>query len=65
MTREEASLRLEQILMTLARNSVHNKRLLEAADDLERYIAYLDATAAKEESEEKIEEVKDDDSKAE
>jgi hypothetical protein len=31
--------------MTLAKNSVHNKRLLEYADELERYIAVLEKEA--------------------
>lgn len=41
MTIEKATSLLEEVLMTLARNSVHNKRLTEYADDLERYIAHL------------------------
>ena len=45
MTREEAVSTLNQLLTTLALNSVHNKRLLEYADDLDRYIAYLDKEA--------------------
>lgn len=49
MTREEAVSTLNQVLTTLALNSVHNKRLLEYADDLDRYIAYLDKEAEKEE----------------
>lgn len=49
MTREEAVSTLNQVLTTLALNSVHNKRLLEYADDLDRYIAYLDKEAKKEE----------------
>ena len=49
MTREEAVSTLNQVLTTLALNSVHNKRLLEYADELDRYIAYLDAEAKKEE----------------
>ena len=40
MTLEEAKSLLEQVLMTLAKNAVHNKRLTEYADELERYIAY-------------------------
>ena len=42
MTLEEAKSRLEQVLITLAKNAVHNKRLTEYADDLERYIAFLE-----------------------
>lgn len=49
MTREEAVSTLNQVLTTLALNSVHNKRLLEYADDLDRYIAYLDKEAEKKE----------------
>lgn len=48
MTREEAVSTLNQVLTTLALNSVHNKRLIEYADDLDRYIAYLDTEAEKE-----------------
>lgn len=48
MTRDEAVSMLEQVLVTLARNAVHNKRLTDYADELERYIAYCDAQAAKE-----------------
>lgn len=51
MTREEAASTLSKVLTSLALNSVHNKRLLEYADELDRYIAYLDAQAEKEEKE--------------
>ena len=51
MTLEEAKSLLEQVLMTLAKNAVHNKRLTDYADELERYIAAL-----QEESKEKEEE---------
>jgi len=52
MTREEAASALSKVLTSLALNSVHNKRLLEYADELDRYIAYLDAQEAKKEAEE-------------
>lgn len=52
MTREEAASTLSKVLTSLALNSVHNKRLLEYADELDRYIAYLDAQAEKEKKEE-------------
>lgn len=52
MTREEAASTLSKVLTSLALNSVHNKRLLEYADELDRYIAYLDTQAEKEEKEE-------------
>ena len=61
MTREEAVSTLNQLLTTLALNSVHNKRLLEYADDLDRYIAYLD----KEAEEAKATETKTEEAKAE
>ena len=51
MTREEAASTLNQVLTTLALNSVHNKRLLEYADELDRYIAYLDKKAQEKEEE--------------
>ena len=37
------------MLITLAKNAVHNKRLTEYADELERYIAYLEKEASKSE----------------
>lgn len=33
---------MEEVLRALAVNAVHNKRLVEYADELERYIAYLE-----------------------
>jgi hypothetical protein len=51
MTREEASMLLEEVLMTLAKNAVHNKRLTEYADELERYIAFLDKEKGPQEEE--------------
>lgn len=57
MTREEAVSTLNEVLTSLALNSVHNKRLTDYADELDRYIAYLDREAAKEnKEEEKVEE---------
>lgn len=41
MTLEEAEKLLEEVLMTLAKNAVHNNRLTEYADQLEHYISYL------------------------
>lgn len=58
MTRDEAASMLEQVLVTLARNAVHNKRLTDYADELERYIAYCDAQAAKEAEEKPADEPK-------
>ncbi len=55
-------MRLEQVLITLAKNAVHNKRLTEYADELERYIAFKEKEASKSE-ETKIEETNE--SKAE
>jgi len=52
MTREEAASTLSKVLTSLALNSVHNKRLLEYADELDRYIAYLDAQEAEKEEKE-------------
>lgn len=65
MTREEAVSTLNQVLTTLALNSVHNKRLLEYADDLDRYIAYLDKEAEKEKDKEENKEAEKDEPKAE
>ena len=56
MTLAEAQELLQQVLMTLAKNSVHNKRLLEYADELERYIAVLEKEA--EPKEEKVDDYK-------
>ena len=47
MSLAEAQQLLEEVLITLAKNSVHNKRLLEYADELERYIAVLEKQEAK------------------
>lgn len=52
MTKDEAASMLEQVLVTLAKNAVHNKRLTDYADELERYIAYCDAQAAAEKAKE-------------
>ena len=52
MTLEEAKSHLEQVLMTLAKNAVHNKRLTELADELEKYIASLNKTEPQEEKDE-------------
>lgn len=41
MTLEEAKKLLEEVLVTLAKNAVHNKRLTDYADQLEQYIGYL------------------------
>lgn len=49
---------LEQVLVTLAKNAVHNKRLTDYADELERYIAYCDAQAAKKAEEKPADEPK-------
>ena len=38
------------MLLTLAKNSVHNKRLTEYADQLEHYIGYLREQKANKES---------------
>ncbi len=42
MTREEATTLLTRVLVDLAQNAVHSKRLTDYADELERYIAALD-----------------------
>ena len=49
MTREEAASTLSNVLTSLALISVHNKRLLEYADELDRYIAYLESEDTKSE----------------
>jgi len=61
MTLEEAEKVLEEVLLTLAKNSVHNKRLTEYADQLEHYIGYLREQETNKESGEQ----KTDESKAE
>ena len=38
MTLEEATTLLTRVLVDLAQNAVHNKRLTDYADELERYI---------------------------
>lgn len=59
MSREEASKLLEQALMTLAKNAVHNQRLMNYVDQLEYYIATLDEESKREEKKEVIEEQND------
>lgn len=61
MTRDEAVTLLTQVLMDLAKNAVHEKRLTDYADQLEHYIAYLD----EQENKEKEEVEKTDEPKAE
>jgi hypothetical protein len=48
MSLEEAVSMLEEVYKTLAQNAVHNKRLIELADNLERYIALKREELAKE-----------------
>lgn len=57
MTLEEAESLLHDVLVTLAKNSVHNKRLLEYADELERYIAYCKEQKNKEDNIQTVDEV--------
>ena len=52
MTLEEANTLLSEVLFTLAKNAVHNKRLTELADELEKYIASLNKTEPQEEKDE-------------
>lgn len=61
MTKEEAVKLLEEVLMTLAQNAVRNKRLTEYADELDRYIAFLE----KQEKENSVEEILDNEQQAE
>ena len=42
ITKEQATKLLQEVLMTLAQNAVHNKRLTEYADELDRYISILE-----------------------
>lgn len=41
MTKEEAEKLLEEVLIALAKNAIHNNRLTDYADQLEHYIGYL------------------------
>ena len=59
MTKEEATSLLEDVLHALAMNAVHNKRLLEYADELERYIAYLEREEKEENNTQTMDEVLD------
>ena len=65
MSREEAVSTLQEVLTTLALNAVHNKRLTDYADDLERYIAFLDQEAEAEKKEEAKEEAPAEETKPE
>ena len=51
MTLEEATTLLTHVLVDLAQNAVHNKRLTDYADELERYIAALQEQSKKKEEE--------------
>lgn len=58
MTLEEATTLLTRVLVDLAQNAVHNKRLTDYADELERYIAALQEEELKKEKEEEKDEPK-------
>ena len=58
MTLEEATTLLTHVLVDLAQNAVHNKRLTDYADELERYIAALQEEELKKEKEEEKDEPK-------
>ena len=58
MTLEEATTLLTRVLVDLAQNAVHNKRLTDYADELERYIAALQEEELKKEKEEEKNESK-------
>lgn len=51
MTLEEATTLLTRVLVDLAQNAVHNKRLTDYADELERYITALQEQSKKKEEE--------------
>lgn len=60
MTKEEAVEMLEQVLATLAKNSVYNNRLVSYADALDRYIASIEEKEKEEDSDETtVEEILD------
>jgi hypothetical protein len=60
MTKEEAVEMLEQVLATLAKNSVYNNRLVTYADALDRYIASIEEKEKEENSDETtVEEILD------
>lgn len=61
MSLEEAVSTLEEVYKTLAQNAVHNKRLIEFADNLERYIAFVKENGEPEDTQEEEEEVKEED----
>ena len=52
MTLEEATTLLTHVLVDLAQNAVHNKRLTDYADELERYITALQEQNKEEERDE-------------
>lgn len=58
MTLEEATTLLTRVLVDLAQNAVHNKRLTDYADELEKYIAALQEEELKKEKEEEKNESK-------
>ena len=59
MNKEEATTLLEEVLRALAMNAVHNKRLVEYADELERYIAYLESKEKEDNNTQTMDEVLD------
>ena len=60
MTVEEANTLLQQVLITLGKNAVHDKRLKEYADELDRYIAYCEKKEKEEQNIQTVDEVIDD-----
>ena len=58
MTLDEATTLLTRVWVDLAQNAVHNKRLTDYADELERYIAALQEEELKKEKEEEKDEPK-------
>ena len=61
ITKEQATKLLQEVLMTLAQNAVHNKRLTEYADELDRYISILEE---KEKEASSVEEILDNEQQA-
>ena len=59
MTKEEAIEMLEQVLATLAKNSIYNNRLVSYADALDRYIASLEEGEKENSDETTVDEILD------
>ena len=57
MSVEEATTLLQQILITLGKNAVYDKRLKEYADEVDKYIAYCEKKEKEDQNIQTVDEV--------